>query len=181
MSERGAGLRYRISVMRLPRLSLVLTAIVGFLLGACFCAFGPRLLHAVLPSVDAHESEQTRVTSPDGQFDAVMTLTMFDGAIGGLGWDLFIVRKGKAVPFGSNPIFTASKLSRDKLVWKQTHLLDIQYEVAEIDRFRNVWCSAEIEDVGSYGERDYCVEVKLAPTAEDFSALTPEGGFQQSH
>jgi len=107
-----------------------------------------------------------------------MVLADYDGGIGGLDSRLYVVRKGKAVSADFNPIFSASKLYHEKLVWKQAHLIEIQYDIAAIERFRNVWCSAEIENVGSYGERDYCLEVKLAPTL-DFSDLTPEGGFRQ--
>jgi len=68
-------------------------------------------------------------------------------------------------------------MDKEKLVWKQEHSLEIQYDVAHIDNFRNLWCIDELEDVGSAGERDYCVEIRLAPSAE-FSILTPEGGFR---
>ncbi len=164
--------------MRLPKLSLAVTAIVCFLLGTFVCIIGPRLSRALFFPSSEHRTERWRVTSPDGQFDAVMVLADYDGGIGGLDSRLYVVRKGKVVSADFNPIFSASKLYREKLVWKQAHLIEIQYDIAAIERFRNVWCSAEIENVGSYGERDYCLEVKLAPTL-DFSDLTPEGGFRQ--
>lgn len=180
MSRRAAS-HYRICFMRLPRLALVVTAIICFLLGTSVWFLGPRLLRILFFPSPEHRTERARVTSPDGQFDAVMILADYDGGIGGLDLRLYVVRKGKAVSAEFNPVFSASKLDHEKLVWKQAHLLEIQYDIAEIERFRNVWCSAEIENAGSYGERDYCVEIKLAPIASDFSIVTPEGGFRQPH
>jgi hypothetical protein len=63
------------------------------------------------------------------------------------------------------------------LVWKRDHLLEIHYDIADIHRFRNVWALYEIEYVGSSGERDYEVELRLVP-ASDFSALTSDGDFR---
>jgi hypothetical protein len=180
MSRRGPASHCRIPVMRLPRLSFVVTAIICFLLGTSVCAIGPRLLRALFFPSSEHQRERARGISPDGQFDAVMVLADYDGGIGGIDWRLYVVRRGKAVTAEFNPIFSANKLDHEKLVWKQAHLLEIQYDIAAIERFRNVWCSAEIENAGSYGERDYCIEIRLAPIATDFSVVTPEGGFRQS-
>ena len=165
--------------MRFPKLTLISVAVICFSLGLCLCAFGPQLLRGTLPTRGSEGTEQTRVTSPDGQFDAVLTLFMYGGGPGGIDWNVSIVRRGVVVRSGLHPVFSSSKMGDGKLLWKQPRLLEIQYDVADIDQFRNVWCSAEVEDVGGYGQRDYCVEVRLAPTAPDFSALTPQGAFRQ--
>lgn len=120
-----------------------------------------------------------RVTSPDGQFDAVMILESYGGALGGLDSYAYIVRKGKtALSSGLNPIFSAGTLDRENLVWKQPHLLEIQYDIGNIESFRNLWCSDEVENVGPSGEHNYCVEIRLAPSSPDFSIVNPAGGFR---
>jgi hypothetical protein len=64
-----------------------------------------------------------------------------------------------------------------KLVWKRDHLLEIQYDIAYIHQFRNLWGLHEVEDAGSTGERDFEVEIRLMP-ASDSSALRPDGSFR---
>jgi len=122
-----------------------------------------------------------RVTSPDGAFDAVLVLESYSGAVGGMDWIVYIVRNGKAAPTGpGKAFFEASEMEGGKLIWKYPHLLEIQYDRAEIEKFRNVWGLDQIEDVGSTGEREYFVEIRLAPSSADFSILTPSGGFRHS-
>jgi len=60
--------------------------------------------------------------------------------------------------------------------------LQIPYEVANIEQFRDLWGLWEIEDVaGSTGERNFEVEIRLEPLAVDFSALTPDGSYRHSY
>src|SRR4029077_534821 len=124
-------------------------------------------------------SEETRVTSPNGVLDAVMILENGSGPLGGLAWHAYIVAKGSAVDVHkSHEIFRASTLSGEKLLWSQPHLLEIHYDMANIEEFRNLWGLYEIRDVGSAGERDYLVEIRLVPSSQGFSLLTPDGGFR---
>lgn len=101
------------------------------------------------------------------------------GALGGFEWYAYIVAKGKAVDARkSHEIFHAGTLMGGKLAWSQPHLLEIRYDVANIEQFRNLWGLAEIQNVGSQGERDYFVEIRLMPSSDGFSLLTPNGGFK---
>ena len=100
--------------------------------------------------------------------------------MGGFEWHAFIVTKGgQANPNQSQEIFRASTLIGEKLIWTQPHLLEIRYDVAHIEHFRNLWGLGEVQNVGSRGEHDYLVEVRLVPSSPDFSLLTPDGGFKQ--
>jgi hypothetical protein len=137
--------------------------------------------HYPIPSGVSTGSELSRVTSPDGAFDAVLVTEGYGGAVGGVDWFAYIVRKGQPAPSGpAKAFFDASELEGGKLIWKNRHLIEIHYDRAEIERFRNVWGLHEIEDVGSAGEREYFVEIRLAPSSPDFSILTPEGNFRHS-
>jgi hypothetical protein len=126
-----------------------------------------------------HFSEEARVTSPNGALDAVIIREDGGDALSGFEWHAFIVAKGSAVDVHkSNEIFRASSLTDEKLVRSQPHLLEIHYDAASIEQFRNLWGLYEIQSVGSQGERDYLVEIRLAPASLPFSLLTPDGGFK---
>ena len=122
--------------------------------------------------------EESRVTSPDDRFDAVITREASPGGVlGSLYWNIFIVPKGAPAPKNDkHTLFTADVLRGEKLVWTQKHLLDIHYDFAEIDEFRNNWGENEVQDRESR-RGDYLVEVRLVPSA-DFSLLTPDGDIK---
>jgi hypothetical protein len=128
-------------------------------------------------NVFSTSAEQVRVTSLNGQLDAVLVRDPYGGAIGGgVHWNVYIVSKGAPVPMGTaHEVFQADPLSGGSLVWKQNHLLEIHYDIAQIEKFRNLWGLHEVEDVGSRGERDYEVEIRLVPSSGDFSILNAEG------
>jgi len=124
--------------------------------------------------------EEARVTSPDGRFDAVMTREPIGGALGGIYWNVFIVPKDARAPKGdNNTILNASVLRGEKLIWKQNRLLEIQYDIANIEQFRNLWGSNEVRG-GGWRKGDYAVEVRLAPSSPDFSLLSPNGEFKRT-
>ena len=103
----------------------------------------------------------------------------YGGALGGFEWNVFIVPKGKKAPTDKRrAVFQAPILTAEKLVWNQAHLLEIHYDIAHIERFRNLWGLWEVRDVGSRGEHDYEVEIRLVPSSPDFSMLTPDGRFR---
>jgi len=159
-----------------PKLSLF----AGFLLlvvGFCCCLLGSRLLRGSSDRPpDRHE--ETRVTSPDGQFDAVLVSDYWGGALGGIEWYLYVVRKGHAAPADPDEaLFWGESMRGEKVAWRQAHLLELQYDRARIVKFRNLWSLHMIEGVGSAGEGDYSVEIRLAPTSADFSVLQPNGEF----
>lgn len=123
--------------------------------------------------------EEARVTSPDGRFDAVVTReSTIGGALGSLYWNVFIVPKGDAAPKDDkHSVLTATVLSGEKLVWKQSHLLEVRYDIANIEEFRNLWGEDEVQDRG-WRKGDYLAEVRLVPSSPDFSLLTPDGDFK---
>jgi hypothetical protein len=124
-------------------------------------------------------SELTRVTSPNGQLDAVLINYIYGPpAGGGVDFDVYIVPKGVPVHMkAGREVFSADPMTNEQLVWKRDHLLEIHYDIADIHLFRNLWGLHEIEDTGTRGERDYEVEIRLMP-ASDSSALTPDGTFR---
>jgi hypothetical protein len=124
-------------------------------------------------------AEETRVTCPENQFDAVMIREGYGGAAGGFEWYVFISPKGSPVPADyKKTIFQAGTLSGEKLVWADPHLLEIHYDVALIEQFRNMWALDEVRKVGSEGQGDYYVEIRLVPSSAEFSLLTPGGTFK---
>jgi hypothetical protein len=124
--------------------------------------------------------EETRVTSPNGELDAVLTREDF-GASGGWEWDVYIVAKGNPVVRPrSHSLFNAGTLTNEKITWTQEHLLEINYDIAEINQFTNIWGSSEIQK-GVDIHNEYFVEIRLAPSAVAFSLLTPNGRFREKH
>jgi hypothetical protein len=123
--------------------------------------------------------EEARATSPDGRFDAVITREASPGgALGSLYWNVFIIPKGDAAPKeDKHSLFTATVMRGEKLVWKQNHLLEIHYDIAEIEEFRNFWGSNEVQDRGER-EGDYLAELRLVPSSPDFSLLSPDGNIK---
>src|SRR5882672_5090827 len=84
-------------------------------------------------------SEEARVTSPNGQLDAVIIREDGGGAAGGWEWYVYIVAKGSGVDeHKSHPIFNAGTLTGQKLAWSQANLLEINYDIADIEHFRNL-------------------------------------------
>jgi hypothetical protein len=134
-----------------------------------------------VPNEDAFtkSSELTRVTSPNGQLDAVLVTYAYGPAAGGgVDFNVYIVPKGLPVHIkAGREVFSADPMTGGQLVWRREHLLEIQYDMAYIHAFRNLWGLYELEDTGSKGERDYEVEIRLMP-ASDSSALKPDGSFR---
>ena len=133
----------------------------------------------LIPRDLPRNTEELRVTSPNGELDAVLVRDETPG--GGMGnfeWNLYIVLNGKPVRSTYRDILFASTLQGERIAWVRDHLLEIRYDVAEIDEFRNLWRLDEVQRVGSLGEGDYYVEIRLAPSSPDFSLLTSTGSFK---
>jgi hypothetical protein len=80
------------------------------------------------------------VASPNGELDAVLTREDGGGAAGGWEWYVHIVAKGNPVVRPrSHELFNAGTLTDEKIMWTQEHLLEIQYDIAEINQFTNIW------------------------------------------
>ena len=144
------------STPHIPRFRALMLALAFFscaILGACERQSVPRRGSDV--------TELSRVTSPNGQLDAVLTQDLYGGAVGGgVESNIYIVRKGAPVKMDTaHTVLQADPFTHGKLVWKQDHLLQIRYDVAHIEQFRNLWGLHELEDVGSTGERDFEVEI----------------------
>jgi len=153
-------------------------AVISFCLGVGLTALGPGVWRTL---VTQRQTEETRVTSPSGNLDAVMIRQPWGGGAGGFEWRVFIVPKGKPAPDdNSHAIFQAGTLTGENLVWDQPHLLEIHFDVADIELFRNLWGLYEVQDVGPAGEHNFAVEVKLAPSSPDFSLLTPDGEYRRT-
>jgi hypothetical protein len=132
--------------------------------------------------IDPGFREEQRATSPDGKFDAVEISDLWGGAWGGVDLYVFIVPRGTHVlPHvirPEEPVFHATRLSDEHLVWKSAQELDVSYDIADIEQFRNYWDSRELGKRNPCG-RDVCgVEIQLAPKS-DYSAVTPDGGYRR--
>ena len=134
-----------------------------------------------VPHEDAFSksSELMRVTSPNGQLDAVLVTYIYGPpAGGGVDFNVYIVPKGLPVHIkAGREVFSADPMTGGQLVWKRDHLLEIHYDIADIHGFRNLWGLHELMDTGSRGERDYEVEIQLMPTSAS-SALKTDGSFR---
>jgi len=165
--------------MNTPRVGKFAVSLISFALGVGATLVAPFLLSRVSAMLDSGKAEEMRVTSPNGNLDAVMVRESYGGSAGGFEWLVFIVPKGMTPPSDdSRAVFEAGTLTGQRLLWNQAHLLEIHYDVANIEQFRNLWGLYEAQDVGPEGERDYDVEVKLVPSGADFSLLTPQGSFR---
>lgn len=154
------------------------TVLVG-LSFVIFILIGCRERGQATTTKTSEGSEEARVTSPNGQLDAVLTRDDGGGAAGGWEWYVYIVAKGTRVDESkAHPVFNAGTLTGQKIVWTQEHLLEIQYDIAYINQFRNIWGSSEISSAGSAGGSEYLVEIRLVPSHPDFSLLTPNGEFR---
>jgi hypothetical protein len=109
-----------------------------------------------------------------------VTREVYGGAIGGgIEWCLILSRKVEKYPSTiRSPLFRASKLTGETIVWKREHLLEIRYASALIEQFRNVWALSEDQHSWSPPEHEYYVEIRLPPSSPDFSALTPTGEWR---
>jgi hypothetical protein len=165
--------------MKIPKPGRLALAALTFCLGIAASIVVPYALRKASHSLDSNQTEEMRVTSPSGKLDAVIVRDSYGGAAGGFEWYVYIMLKGKAAPTdGAHAFFQASRLSGEKLVWNEARLLEVHYDIAEIESFRNLWGLHEVQDVGPTGEQDYDVEIRLVPSSPDFSILTPAGGFR---
>jgi len=124
-------------------------------------------------------SEDMRITSPNGDFDAVLATYIYGPAAGGgVDSNVYIVRKGARTFYKTGrEVFSADPMTCGKLVWRRDHLLEIHYDIAYIHNFRNTWGLYEIENFGNTDSRNFNVEIKLVPSS-DSSALKIDGSFR---
>ena len=166
MKTRNTACRTMVAGLRACSLICLLSASIG-------CESGDKSTSKVFLG-----SEQARVTSPNGQLDGVIIREDGGGAAGGWEWYVYIVGRGNVVNEGKlHPVFNAGSLTGEKLVWHQDHLLEIQYNIDDINQFHNLWASYEA-GTNRDSQSRYYVEIRLAPLQPDFSLLGPDGEFK---
>jgi hypothetical protein len=123
----------------------------------------------------SRDLEEARVTSPTGGLDAILIR-----ADAGLDFEyyVYIVARGNRVSTNDHPIFEAGTLTGGALVWSHPHLLDIRYDIANIDLFRNYWDSSSLRTDREEHDDDFGVEIRLVPSSPDYSLLSPNGKFK---
>jgi len=126
-----------------------------FLLGVILAA-GYETVHEY--AVAENQRELLRVTSPDGKVDAVFVGPI----IRTFGEDsaLYLVPKGEPAPSRESVIRGTGFKEPPALMWKQPHLLAMNYSHGCIDDFSNLWHAYDVDD------GRYYVEVRLNPTRE---------------
>lgn len=138
---------------------ILLSVILGSLLGFAVCFFWPALANKLLTY---DQIEEARATSPDQKFDAVILRESYGGAAGGIEWFVFVVPKGRTPTFGwsrfQNFVLEAASVSGLKLSWQDSRLLEIEYDHASIEYFRNV------EVTG--GRTEPVIEIRLTTPAQ---------------
>jgi len=84
--------------------------------------------------------------------------------------EIYLVPAGAPARFveRADSIFGGDHVKDLKITWKDSKLLEIQYEEARILSFKNFWQSREIQNF------HYVVEIRLAPIRADFSLPTTD-------
>ncbi|OLB97355.1 MAG: hypothetical protein AUG83_00480 [Acidobacteria bacterium 13_1_20CM_4_57_11] len=145
----------------------------SFVVGMGVGFVAPKLIGAAVHRMilPISRKEVARAVSPDGTVDAVMMVTDC-GAPCSFAYAVYVVPKGQEAPASNTlgqDVFSAENVVDGKLVWRQSHLLEISYSKALIDGFRNlVYPFGKIGDEASWR---YAVEVRLSPASTGFSYL----------
>ena len=132
-----------------PVIAYVSVYLAGLLLSVGFQTFVDYM-------VVWNHRELARVTSPDNQVDAVFV----EPIIGRLSKDsaLYLVPKGEPPPASGPALRGTGFRELPVLVWKEPHLLAVNYSRGCIDNFSSLWRSEDIGDGLHY------VEVQLNAT-----------------
>jgi len=157
-----------------------LSVFLSFVAGMAVAIVVPGLIRAVADKVlfPEHRTEIVRVTSPDGAVDAVAE-RIDCGAPCSSGYIVSVVPRGTSAPKGSvQQVFLANDVLNAQVQWKEPHLLDIAYDKAFINSFRNV--TYPLGRPGNVESWRYAVEVHLSPTSAGFSYLADANGARTS-
>jgi len=144
----------------------------SFLCGVAVAAFGPTLFRLAASRLifPVHQTEVARVTSPDGQVDAVAE-RIECGAPCSSGYAVSVVPKGVAHPTEAiQRVFLADDIVNPQLKWSEPHILDIGYDKVVIQNFHNV--AYPLGRPGNVESWRYTVEVLLSPSSTRFSYVT---------
>jgi hypothetical protein len=154
----------------------LLATVVSFFAGIAVAFLGPRLIHAAAARLlfPENRTEIARIPSPDGMVDAVAQRTNC-GAPCSSSYVVSIVPKGAIAPRDSEKqVFLADDIVNAQVRWKEPHLLDIGYDKAFIENFRNV--TYPLGSPGDVESWHYAVEVHLSPSSAGFSYLGDSTG-----
>jgi hypothetical protein len=111
------------------------------------------LLLIGLSGCDQCAQETTRVTSPDGKVDAIVTVTNC-GATTSYGYVVHVTARG-AEPEEADERFRADKVHALKVYWEANRFLVIEYAAARIFHFSNFWSAKSVDDY------KYVVQIRL--------------------
>jgi hypothetical protein len=151
-----------------------LSVFFPFVSGIAITLLGMWLFHRIAETAvfPEHRTEVARVTSPDGRVDAVAE-RVDCGAPCSSGYIVSVVPRGVAGPSApTQRIFWADDIVNPQVRWNESHLLDIAYDKALIQNFRNV--AYPLGRPGDVESWEYAVEVHLSPSSNRFSYL-PNG------
>jgi hypothetical protein len=150
----------------------IILVLASFAIGIAITILAPwtlRRLGGIIFPIP--RQEVARVTSPDGTVDAVMVVL----GCGPTCSDTYlatVVPKGAKAPVEIQQFnFSADDLTDAHLQWQQPHLVEIAYNRALINQFRNI--SYPFAKFGAPETWDYKVEIRLAPASTGFSYLKP--------
>ena len=151
--------------MALPR------GVRRLLFAGCFVAgFLVPHLSIDLPAASRSASKIQRVPTPDGQTDAVVVVTQAGLFKSHTWYEVYIVKHGASFS-PATPVFSAIEMEHPALVWAGSRLLEVHYDRARIEAFRN---SCRLPD-------DSPVEIRLAPLSLGFSFLNESGSQPSNH
>ena len=108
--------------------------------------------------------EVKRVKSPDSRFEVVI-ITGDAGATTATRTFVVVVPMGMQIDTNTSPseaVFVADHLKGFKVLWKNNQFLMVQYDEARISDYENL---KEL----LVGQEYYPIEIRLAPTSQDFS------------
>ena len=141
--------------------------LIAFLCGVAVGALGPTLFRLAASRLlfPEHRTEVVRLTSPDGRADAVAE-RIECGAPCSSGYAVSVVPKGVAdATEATQRVFLAGEIVNPQLKWSEPHVLDIAYDKALIESFRNVaYPLGRPGNVESWG---YAVEILLSASSCD--------------
>jgi hypothetical protein len=112
------------------------------------------------------DDNSERITSPDGALDALLICEGYGGAVGGVYWFVYVVPKGEAAPSGPDKaLFEALDFEGEKLAWKDSHVLELQYYRLGKTPVRKTWTVNQVESVGPVGEHERSIDDREAPSS----------------
>lgn len=120
---------------------------------------GYLLLIPIVAAVRSTTRELARVTSPDGDVDAVLDEIRPGFVTEPYFYRVYIVRAGSHEFKDEDEVVEATGLGAAKMAWVVPRLLEIPYSNACINKFSNNW--------SHMSDDRYVVEIRLIPPADN--------------